>query len=171
MLIRPREGTEDLLGWCKTTWNFIEANSGNVSTSIVVFTVRGNNRGTSLTRYSRTYLSVDVNHSWKQKWKCLSWSSSRNTNHVLKRKCVRNGRLMRTGIDTLILLTFPFKAIGHPWLWIGVGLSNPHFKTSVKIYWGMDASSKVIHGFGIPAPTTTTCLLARHAETNQEKDR
>lgn len=61
---------------------------------------------------------------------------------------------------------FPLSAIGHPWLWIGVGLSNPCFITSLSTYSGMLASSNVRQGFGTPSPITTICLLARQASAS-----
>lgn len=40
----------------------------------------------------------------------------------------------------------------HTWLWMGVGLGNRCLSTSRSTYSGIEASSNVKTGFGIPSP-------------------
>jgi len=48
----------------------------------------------------------------------------------------------------------PLRAYGQAWHWIGVGLSKPCEVSSLMMYGGKPASSKVMMGLMVPRPVT-----------------
>lgn len=74
----------------------------------------------------------------------------------------KNAKVFPDPVADMPIISLPNKAMGQPWDWIGDGAVNPCFKTSFKTYSGIDASSKVKTGLGIPLPRTVMSTDSRH---------
>lgn len=74
----------------------------------------------------------------------------------------KNARVFPDPVAEMPTMSLPSRAIGQPWLWMGVGALKPCFMTSRSTYSGMEASSKVMAGLGIPSPWMTIWHELRH---------
>jgi len=65
----------------------------------------------------------------------------------------------------------PFKAMGQPCAWMGVGARKPARRTSDWTYSGKEASSKVVTGRGTSLPSTTIwCSRWKAATSSGERE-
>mmetsp|Transcript_44291 Transcript_44291/g.73469 ORF Transcript_44291/g.73469 Transcript_44291/m.73469 type:complete len:216 (-) Transcript_44291:442-1089(-) len=65
----------------------------------------------------------------------------------------RKANVLPDPVAEMPTMSLPSRAIGQPWLWMGVGAVKRYFITSRRMYSGIEASSKVRQGLGMPWPS------------------
>lgn len=91
----------------------------------------------------------------------------------------RKARVLPDPVALMPIMSLPRRAMGQPWLWMGEGFTNPCLSTSRRMYSvvrelthqsktqeieapGIEASSKVYTGLGIPEPMMVMSCSFRH---------